>query len=95
MRFVLDGAPVRGTLVAEVVEAVGGAVVAGFTDGPSAGFPPSPAMRYGEGEAWYVTTMPDAAGLDALVGAVVEASGVRRSSRVCPPAWRWPAAATS
>ncbi|MGC5224287.1 beta-galactosidase [Micromonospora sp. DT81.3] len=74
--FVLDGAPVRGTLVAEVVEAVGADVVASFTDGPSAGLPAVTRHAYGRGEAWYVTTMPDAAGLDALAGAVVDASGV-------------------
>ena len=37
--FVLDGTPARGTLVAEVVEAVDATVVARFTDGPAAGFP--------------------------------------------------------
>jgi len=74
--LVLDGTPVRGTLVAEVVGAEAATVIATFTDGPAEGFPAVTRHAYGEGEAWYVATMPDAAGLDALVGLVVEASGV-------------------
>ncbi|HEX5857784.1 MAG TPA: beta-galactosidase, partial [Microbacterium sp.] len=31
---------------------------------------------FGRGHGWYVATMPDAAGIDAVVAAVVAASGV-------------------
>jgi beta-galactosidase len=81
----LDGAPVRGTHFAEVVEAVGARVVASYTDGPAEGSPAVTRHPYGKGEAWYVTTIPDAAGLDALVGIVVKASGVEPVVEGLPP----------
>ena len=66
-----------GRLVAEKVHAEGAEVVASFTDGLAAGSPALTRNPHGRGEAWYAATMPDAAGLDAIVGAVVAASGVR------------------
>ncbi|MDT0181803.1 beta-galactosidase [Microbacterium sp. ARD31] len=74
--FTVDGIEARGTLVAEVVEPVGAEVLATFAEGRSAGHPAVTRHRHGAGEAWYVATMPDPAGVDALVGAVVAASGV-------------------
>ncbi len=65
-----------GRLVAEVVHPVGAQVVASFADGLAAGSAALTRHRHGLGEAWYVATMPDAAGLDAIIGAVVTASGV-------------------
>ncbi|MCC2031623.1 beta-galactosidase [Microbacterium allomyrinae] len=66
-----------GRLVAERVHAAGASVVAVFEDGLAAGSPALTRHRHGAGEAWYVATQPEAAGLDAVVEAVVAASGVR------------------
>ena len=66
-----------GTLVAESVHAEAATVVATFAEGLHAGSPALTRHRSGLGEAWYVATMPDPAGLDAVVAAVVAASGVR------------------
>jgi len=65
-----------GRLVAEAVHPVEAATVATFTDGLAAGWPAATRNRAGRGEAWYLATLPDADGLDAVVGAVVAASGV-------------------
>ena len=67
---------VHGRLAAEVVHPIGAEVVASFTDGLAAGSAALTRHRSGGGEAWYVATMPDPAGLDAIVGGVVAASGV-------------------
>ena len=66
-----------GSLLAEVVEPIGADVIAAYADGHSAGRPAVTRHRSGLGEAWYVTTVPDAAGIDAIIAAVVAASGVR------------------
>jgi beta-galactosidase len=66
-----------GRLAAEVVHPIAAEVVASFTDGLAAGSAALTRHRSGDGEAWYVATMPDPAGLDAIVGGVVAASGVR------------------
>jgi beta-galactosidase len=85
--FRLRGAVQSGRLVAESVHATGASVVAAFDSGLQAGAPALTRHRFGAGEAWYVATQPvssapsaAAAGsdaLDAVVAAVVEASGVR------------------
>lgn len=67
----------HGRLVAERVHAAGADVVAVFDDGLAAGSPALTRHRHGTGEAWYVATQPIAEGLDAVVAAVAEASGVR------------------
>ena len=74
-----------GTLVAESVHAEDATVVATFEDGLDAGSPALTRHRSGLGEAWYVATMPDPAGLDAVVAAVVAASGVRPVVDDLPP----------
>jgi len=66
----------QGRLAAEVVHPIGAEVVASFTEGLAAGSAALTRHRSGGGEAWYVATMPDPAGLDAIVGGVVAASGV-------------------
>lgn len=73
----IDGLPAHGSLFAEAIEPTGATVVGSFVDGPAGGSPAVTRHRSGRGEAWYVATMPDGAGLDALVGAVVAASGAR------------------
>ncbi|WP_243076447.1 beta-galactosidase [Microbacterium sp. SS28] len=66
-----------GRLVAESVHAEAAEVVATFGDGLAAGGPALTRNPHGLGEAWYVATMPDTEGLDAVVSAVLAASGVR------------------
>lgn len=75
--FDLHGAVHSGRLVAETVHAVGATVVAAFDSGLPAGSPALTRHGFGAGEAWYVATQPAPDALDAIVGAVVEASGVR------------------
>jgi beta-galactosidase len=85
--FRLGGRAQSGRLVAESVHATDASVVAAFDSGLQAGAPALTRHRFGAGEAWYVATQPvgntpSAAGpgsdaLDAVVAAVVEASGVR------------------
>lgn len=75
--FTLEGSSFSGRLVAETVHPMGAEVVAAFADGLAVGRPALTRHPYGEGEAWYVATQPVADGLDAVVAAVIEASGVR------------------
>ncbi|WP_374975775.1 beta-galactosidase [Microbacterium trichothecenolyticum] len=85
--FELDGVEQSGRLVAETVHAAGATVVAAFSSGPQAGAPALTRHRFGSGEAWYTATQPVSNGasaggpsadaLDAVVAAVVAASGVR------------------
>ncbi|HEX5729581.1 beta-galactosidase [Microbacterium sp.] len=75
--FRLGDGSFSGRLVAEAVHPVEAEIVATFTDGLAAGWPAATRNRAGGGEAWYLATLPDADGLDAIVGAVVAASGVR------------------
>lgn len=75
--FALEGASLPGRLVAESVHAVAADVVAAFETGLQQGAPALTRHRHGAGEAWYVATQPVAEGLDAVVAAVVAASGVR------------------
>ncbi|MFL0410458.1 beta-galactosidase [Microbacterium paludicola] len=84
--FRVAGGAHRGRLVAERVHATGAEVVATFSDGSAAGSPALTRHRHGAGEAWYVATQPVAEGLDAVVGAVIEASGVRPVVDELPPA---------
>ena len=74
-----------GRLVAESVHAVTATVVATFGEGWTAGSPALTRHRSGLGEAWYVATMPDPEGLDAVVAAVVAASGVQPVVEGLPP----------
>ena len=75
--FTLGGSSQTGRLVAEAVHATGASVVGTFASGLQAGSPALTRHRLGAGEAWYVATQPDPDGIDAVVAAVVEASGVR------------------
>ena len=52
-------------------------MIATFDDGPNAARPAVTRQRHGDGAAWYVATMPDAAGVDAIVGRLVADRGVR------------------
>ncbi|MEV8134718.1 beta-galactosidase [Microbacterium aurantiacum] len=66
-----------GGLVAEHIHARGADVLARFADGLAEGGPALTRHRHGAGEAWYVATHPDAAGIDAIVAAVVAGAGIR------------------
>lgn len=57
-------------------------VVASFVDGPSAGHPAITRNSWGAGSAWYLATLPDAAGYRALLGEIVASAGVRPAARV-------------
>ncbi|HEY9323864.1 MAG TPA: beta-galactosidase trimerization domain-containing protein, partial [Agromyces sp.] len=75
--FTVGGTPAEGRLVAESIHAVGADVVSHFETGAAAGRPALTRHRHGAGEAWYIATLPDTAGADAVVAALVESSGVR------------------
>ncbi|HKP08859.1 MAG TPA: beta-galactosidase [Microbacterium sp.] len=84
--FDLDGAEQSGRLVAEAVHTAGATAVAAFTSGLQTGAPALTRHRFGSGEAWYTATQPVSGAaiggptpdaLDAIVAAVVAASGVR------------------
>ncbi|MGM1029061.1 MAG: beta-galactosidase [Actinomycetota bacterium] len=83
--FRLAGGDAVGSLVAETVHADGADIIATFVDGPAAGGPALTRHAFGDGTAWYVATMPDEAALDAVIGAVVEASSVEPVVRDLPP----------
>ncbi|MGA7147243.1 MAG: beta-galactosidase [Microbacterium sp.] len=75
--FGLGGRSLAGRLVAERVHAQGATVMATFETGLAAGSPALTRRAHGAGEAWYVATQPADEALDAVVSAVVEASGVQ------------------
>ncbi len=75
--FGLGGRSLAGRLVAERVHALDATVMASFQTGLAAGSPALTRRTHGTGEAWYVATQPVAEALDAVVAAVVEASGVQ------------------
>lgn len=75
--FSFNGVSCAGRLVAESVHAAGATVLGTFQTGLHAGSPALTSHRFGAGEAWYVATHPSGDALDAIVDAVVSASGVR------------------
>ncbi|MET0671902.1 MAG: beta-galactosidase [Microbacterium pygmaeum] len=85
VRFRLGGATGIGRQVAEIVHATEAEVVSTFEDGAAAGEPALTAHRYGDGQGWYVATLPDEAGLDAVIGAVIAASAVQPVVADLPP----------
>jgi beta-galactosidase len=75
--FDLRGASLPGSVVAERIHPVDATVIGTFETGLTAGSPALTRNTHGAGEAWYIATQPVAEALDAVVAAVVEASGVR------------------
>ncbi|MEL5990792.1 beta-galactosidase [Microbacterium phosphatis] len=71
-----EGLAFRGTFLAEALVPLGAEVRATFDDGPSASRPALTRRAHGSGHAWYVATQPDASGIDALVGAILDEAGV-------------------
>jgi beta-galactosidase len=72
-----DGIAFTGTVWSEYLEPRGAEVLARFTDGHVAGSPALTRHRVGSGEAWYVATQPDAAGIAALIDLLLDRTGVR------------------
>ena len=65
-----------GTLVAEEIEATDATIEASFTSGRRTGHPALTARRAGRGVARYLATIPDEAGVLAVVDRVLAAAGV-------------------
>ncbi|MGX9349311.1 beta-galactosidase [Microbacterium sp. KNMS] len=86
-RFALgDGREAVGTFFAEALFADDAAIVASFTTGPSRERPALTRRAHGEGSAWYLATMPDDAGLDLVLGLVIEEAAVEPVLGDAPPA---------
>lgn len=65
-----------GRLLAEEVRLDGAQQLAAFSGGRRDGDPAITRRQHGTGTAWYVATMPDRAGLAAIVRAVLEHAGI-------------------
>lgn len=72
-----SGVRATGALWSDVIVADGADVIAKFTTGPLAGGPAVTRHRLGKGEAFYIGTRLDAAGLDAVMDAAVSCSGAK------------------
>ncbi|MFD7975585.1 beta-galactosidase [Streptomyces sp. NPDC059071] len=70
------GASLPGDVWTEFVVPRGAETVWTYADGPAAGGPAVTRHRLGRGTAWYVSTRPDAAALDHILGAACEDAGV-------------------
>ncbi|MFV0632627.1 beta-galactosidase [Demequina sp.] len=66
-----------GTVLAEEVILRGADAVATFSEGRRAGGPALTRFSGEGGTGWYLATVPDEAGCDAIAGHVLEAAGVR------------------
>ncbi|HKN96552.1 MAG TPA: beta-galactosidase, partial [Pseudonocardiaceae bacterium] len=76
-----DGGTFQGDVLAEVLRLDGAEVLGRFGNGD----PAVTRHRYGGGEAYYVATMPDAAGRAALVRHLVERGGIEPVMTGLPP----------
>jgi beta-galactosidase len=72
-----DDATAGGSLVFEIVIPQGAETVATYTADFYAGTPAVTRNRFGAGEAWYVATRLDPAGVDRVVGEVLGRHGLR------------------
>lgn len=66
----------RAHVLGELLEADGATVLATFAHGHLAGGPAVTRHAYGDGEAWYVATVPDEGLLGAVLGAALDRAGV-------------------
>ncbi|GAA4894975.1 beta-galactosidase [Streptomyces coeruleoprunus] len=71
-----DGATLTGDVWSEFVVPRGAETVWTYADGLAAGHPAVTRHRLGEGTAWYVSTRPDSAALDVIIGAACEDAGI-------------------
>jgi len=72
----------RAEVWSEDVTAVDATVVERYASGPLAGRPAVTRRDIGPGTAWYLSTLPDDATLDALLGGLVERAGVTAVAEV-------------
>ncbi|TCO13161.1 beta-galactosidase-like protein [Kribbella steppae] len=75
----LNGVTAEGSLVFDLIIPEGADVVGTYTADFYAGTAAVTRHRFGQGHAWYIGTMLDAAGLDAVLGSVVEEAGLTGS----------------
>jgi beta-galactosidase len=87
-----DGVTVTGPglafgadVLAEELRVSGAEVLAHFAGGPAAGGPALTRHRHGRGEAYYLATMPDAAGRAAIVAHLLARADVRPVVEGLPP----------
>jgi beta-galactosidase len=73
---------IRADVWAEALTLHGAEAIATYVDGPAPGGPAVTRNRVGEGHAWYVSTRPDAAGLDAILRHVYADAGITPPSDV-------------
>lgn len=66
-----------GTVWSERLRAVDAEVDARFSDGPAAGLPARTRRAVGDGQAWYLATLPDPSAYRALLSRAAEAAGIR------------------
>ncbi|MEU4607654.1 beta-galactosidase [Kribbella sp. NPDC023972] len=75
----LDGVTAEGSLVFDLIIPEGAEVVGTYTADFYAGTAAVTRHRFGAGQAWYLGTMLDAGGLDAVLGSVVDEAGLTGS----------------
>jgi beta-galactosidase len=75
----LDGVTVEGSLVFDLVIPEYAEVVGTYTSDFYAGTAAVTRHRFGAGHSWYIGTMLDAAGLDSVLGTVIEEAGLTGS----------------
>jgi beta-galactosidase len=80
VHVVLDDAPGAAPLVADVwaddLTLAGAQVVGTYVDGPAAGRPALTRHGHGAGHGWYLSTRPDAAGLERVMRRVYRDAGL-------------------
>ena len=74
---------IQADVWAEHIVPTGAEVVLRYLDGPAAGGPAVTRHRFGRGQAWYVSTRPDSAGLDSILRRVYADAGL--APRELPP----------
>lgn len=73
-----------GRLWSEDLTAAGAEVLDRYAAGPLRGRPCTTRRAVGRGAAWYLSTLPDDATFDALLGQVLDAGGVTPAAEVVP-----------
>lgn len=66
-----------GTVWSERLRAVDAEVDARFSDGPAAGLPARTRRAVGDGQAWYLATLPEPSAYRALLARAAQAAGIR------------------
>ncbi len=74
----------RADVWTEHLHVNGAEEVTTYLDGPAAGLPAVTRKAHGEGSAWYVACRQDQAGLDALVGRLLDEAGISAVAPTVP-----------